>query len=173
MTMRKTSLRFVAVACATLALATAGQAFAHRGGDGGPRHTPPSAAQVSEHLAAVKSDLKITAAQEGAWKQYEDLVRRQSAEREKLHAQMAERMKSGARPDDKEREAMRTQFQASRDARTQARDALYAVLTPEQKTVADQKLRHGGRDGHRGHGRHGGPGERRGPGGAASAPKQG
>lgn len=178
MTMKKTSLRFVAVACATLALATAGQAFAHRGGgDGGPRHTPPTAAQVNERLATVKGELKITAAQEGAWKQYEDTVRRQAAEREKLHAQMAERMKAGTRPDAKERETLRTQMEAERDARTKARDALYAALTPEQKTVADQKLRHGGRDGRGGrdghgpHGRHGdhrGPG---GPGGAASAPR--
>lgn len=157
--MYKTSLRFVAVACATLALATAGQAFAHRGGDDGdrgPRRTPPTAAQVSERLGTLKTELKITAAQEGAWKQYEDTVRRQAAEREKFHAQMAERMKAGTRPDAKERDAMRAQFDAGRDARTKARDALYAALTPEQKTLADQKMRHGGR-GERG-GRHGGPG---------------
>lgn len=174
MTMNKTSLRFVAVACATLALATAGQAFAHRGGgdgDHGTRHTPPTAAQVSERLGTLKTELKITAAQEGAWKQYEDTVRRQAAEREKFHAQMAERMKAGTRPDAKERDAMRAQFDAERDARTKARDTLYAALTPEQKTLADQKLRHGGRDGHEGHHGHGRHGDHRGPGGGASAPK--
>ncbi|MEK8053447.1 Spy/CpxP family protein refolding chaperone [Ideonella sp. DXS22W] len=172
--MTKTALRTVALACATLALAAAGQAFAHRG-DGGPGRTPPTAAQVGERLTSLKGELKISAAQEGAWKQYEDTVRAQAAAHEKLHAQMAERRQAGTRPDDKERDAMRQQFETERSARQKARDALYATLTPEQKTLADQKLRHGMRAGDgrgMGHGHHGGHhGEHRGmPGHPASAP---
>ncbi|MDT7837542.1 Spy/CpxP family protein refolding chaperone [Aquabacterium sp. OR-4] len=172
--MKKTPMRLAALTCLTLALASAGQAFAHRDGDGRGRMTPPTAAQVSERLASAKGALKITAAQEGAWKQYEDMVRGQAAAREKQHAEMAERRKAGTPPDATEREALRKQFDAQRSARDKARDTLMAALTPEQKTVAERQLRRG--DGGRGHGHHGhhgrrGDGHERGHGGRHDDPR--
>lgn len=175
--MTKTPTRLIAAACAVLALASAGQAFAHRGPDDGHQRTPPTAAQVGEHLSRLKADLKISAAQEGAWKQFEDTVRSQSAAREKLHAEMAERRKAGTPPDAQQRETMRQQFEASRAARDKARDTLYAALTPEQKTLADQRLHHGRHEGHGmrhgHHGPHGGPqgGPQGGPGPNAGQPR--
>lgn len=185
--MKKPSIRLIATLGAILALGTTGLASAHpesecsargagrgmgmgmheRGmgrhgqGQGPGQGRMMGAADVAAHLAKLKTDLKITAEQEGAWKQFEDSARSQAAAHETRRAEMQKRLQSGTRPDAAERtalrDAMRQQFEADRTAREKARADLYAALSPEQKALADQHMRPGrgmgpGRMGHGGWG---------------------
>lgn len=113
------------------------------GGPGGMRGTQ-SATDVTARLATVKAELQITAAQEAAWQKFEGVVRQQADARQAMRGAMQARMqdpKAAAEVDHAaQRESMmkvREAHQAERDA---ARQALYAVLSPEQKALADQKL---------------------------------
>ena len=117
------------------------------------------AARVEGHLAALKVELKITPAQENAWQAYADKTRQQAAARTAQHAQW-----KGNKPADNvsapERLAQRTAFMkqaiAGMEARTAAVTELYAVLTPEQKALADKQFTrgHGGQFRRGGHGHH-------------------
>jgi Spy/CpxP family protein refolding chaperone len=117
------------------------------------------AARVEGHLAALKVELKITPAQEKAWQTFADKTRKQAEARTAQRAKFA-----GKKPADNvpapERLAQRTAFMkqalASMEARTAAVTELYAVLTPEQKALADKQFARGhrGRFHHGGHGGH-------------------
>lgn len=170
----KTSTTILTALAAALALGTAGAVFAHQGegpgsrmgmhGEGhGRMHGGDRSAQQAERLAALKTELKITAAQEPAWQQYETVLRQQAEARKAMHDKMQAQRQ--ATPQDPKaaagtdraalRESMRQQHEAHLAARDQARQALLAVLTPEQKTLlADQRLGsgrgHGQGAGHRG-----------------------
>ena len=121
------------------------------------RHDPAKMqAMVAKHMADMKVKLKITPAQEGAWTTYT--------------AAMQPPMNAGARPTPEQRvefnklgtperidkmRAMRTermaQMAAAMDKRGDATKALYAALSPEQRTVFDAE--------HKKHRAHGGRGE--------------
>jgi Spy/CpxP family protein refolding chaperone len=128
----------------------------HRGGHHhhGKNRGGPSAAEMSAHLDKLKAELKITEAQAPVWQQFATTVQGQAEARQtrrtEMRAQMQASKASGAQID---RQALRTQMQqqhaAERTARNQARQALYAVLTPEQKALADTRMR-GGERGERG-----------------------
>ncbi len=172
----KTSTQILSIAAAALALGAGGLAFAqagqgpngrmgggmgmqqgmgmHGGGPGAMGAGMRGAGQPGDpaaHLAAAKAELKITAAQEPAWQAFETLVRQQAQARQALRATMQARMQDPATAAGidhaAQREAMmklRDSDQATRDA---ARQALFAVLSPEQKALADQRL--GAGPGHR------------------------
>ena len=123
---------------------------------------------AARHLADLKAKLKITAAQEGAWSTFaaamkptgEMMAKRPDrAEMDKLT--MPERMDK-MRALRKERMAA---MDANMDKHEDAAKALYAVLTPEQKKIADAE--HG-----KMMGRHQGGADRKGamPGAAKPAP---
>ena len=110
----------------------------------GMRHMDPAKMdqRVAKHMAELKSKLKITAAQEGAWiifttamKPSGDMAamgqRPDMAELEKLP--MPQRMDK-MRALRKERTAA---MEAGMDKREDAAKALYAVLSPEQQKIAD------------------------------------
>ena len=134
--------------------ATSAPSNPHRG-----RHDPAKMqAMMAKHQADLKSKLKITAAQEGAWTSYTTAMQppagmgmrptdSQRAEMDKLST--PERI-------DKMR-AMRTermtQMNAEMDKRGAATKALYAALTPEQQKVFDAERQD--RGSHGGHGRRG------------------
>ena len=103
-----------------------------------------NAADVTARLATVKTELKITAAQEPAWEKFEGVVRQQAGARQAMRSTMQGRMqdpKAAASGDHAaQRESMMKLREGKRAERDAARQALYAVLTPEQKTLADQKL---------------------------------
>lgn len=103
------------------------------------------------HLAAAKAELKITAAQEPAWQAFETVVRQQAQARQTLRANMQARMQDPATASSIDHAAQRNEMMKLRDsdhaARDAARQALYAVLSPEQKALADQRL--GAGPGHR------------------------
>ena len=150
------SWRSIAVGLASVvalgAAAAAVQAqSASPGASYGHSHDPVAAAD--KRLARLKTDLKITAAQESAWNAYAGQVRQHAGEMQALHNQMRERASGNTRPSAPERVERQAQF-AKQQGEYLERLAgltkdLYAVLTPEQKTLADQRLGRGGRHHHR------------------------
>ncbi|HRD96968.1 MAG TPA: Spy/CpxP family protein refolding chaperone [Rubrivivax sp.] len=160
----KPTTTFAAVVLATLSLAAANAAFAHPGMGMGPgmghgmgpgmgqhagpgmRHSmggPETAAVAQARLPALKAELKITAAQESAWAAYAGVVQQQAEQREATRTQMQTRMHD-PKLSDAERTALRESMLKTRDqhlaARTAALKDLQAVLTPEQRAIADSKL---------------------------------
>ncbi len=113
-------------------------------GRGGMWSNP--AAAVEGHLAALKVELKITPDQDSAWKTFTDKARQQA---DTMIARRAQRSaEAPATPQAApERLAQRTEFAKQRIAAMETMTAavtdLYAVLTPEQKALADRKLAHG------------------------------
>jgi len=169
----KTSTRIIAISAAAVALGMGGLAFAHQGqggmdcmgsgmgqgmgkhggGPGGPggMRGAGNAADLATRLAAVKTELVITAAQEPAWQKFEGTARQQAEARQAMHSAMQARMqdpKAAAGVDHTAQcESMMKHRDSQQAEREAARQALYAVLTPEQKTIADQRL--GAGPGHR------------------------
>lgn len=97
------------------------------------------AAMVDGRLAYMKSALKITAAQEDAWKAFAAASATQAAAMDAWRNKM---WASGVAPPDRmalRAEAMQTHA-AGLAATSKAFAALYAVLTPEQKALADQRF---------------------------------
>jgi Spy/CpxP family protein refolding chaperone len=103
-------------------------------------------AMADTRLADMKAQLQITAAQESAWQGFVATAKQQALSMQAARAQMPE--SAGTAPD---RMALRTQMMQQRTASmatmTNALNALYSVLTPEQKAIADQNF---GMAGHRG-----------------------
>ena len=128
-----------------------GPGFAHGMGPGhGRMGNVDPAAMADTRLADLKAQLKITAEQDTAWQTFANAVKEQASGMQALRAQMQagsatapERMAQRASVMQQRTEAMTTM--------TKAFDALYGVLTPEQKTIADQHFGtmgpHGGRFG--------------------------
>jgi len=118
----------------------------------GPGGDP--AAFIEHRLAGLKSELKITPAQESVWNAYAEQAKQQADSmrnwmttmREAPPATLPERLEL--------RNQVWKQRQAQSEAMTQKTKDLYAALTSEQKPVADQLL------GGFGTGMRGGPGYR-------------
>ena len=108
-----------------------------RGGGWGPGRGAVPAASVDAHLAYLKSELKITGDQETAWQAYAAQMKQQAESMKALFAQPATPPQSAP-----ERASQRAEFAKQRAAAMESRSAalkdLYAVLTPEQKALADQ-----------------------------------
>lgn len=98
------------------------------------------AAAAEWRLSGLKSDLKITAAQESAWKAYADQSKQQA---EAMQKQMAN-VQGSTQATAPERLELRNQFMKQRQEQMEKGSAafkdLYAVLSPEQKAVADQRV---------------------------------
>jgi Spy/CpxP family protein refolding chaperone len=115
-----------------------------QGVGGGPGFGPGAAANPGEffenRLAGLKSELKITSAQEGAWNAYAEEAKRQSESRR----QWMTTMHGSGAASLPERIELRNQIWKQREAQSetmaQKLKDLYAVLTPEQKPIADQAL---------------------------------
>jgi periplasmic protein CpxP/Spy len=109
----------------------------------GPGHGPMAgvdpSAMIDSRLSDMKAQLKITTAQEGAWQTFTAAAKQQAAGMQAMRAQMQQ--DPGTAPG---RMAQRsTAMQQRSDAMatmTNAFNALYAVLSPEQKAVADQSF---------------------------------
>ena len=95
-----------------------------------------SPAVITARLGDLKSTLKITPAQESAWATYEAQVRQQVQTRQAFHTAMLAQMQDPkvAIDHNAQHEAMSKLFAAQ----TEARNALYAVLAPEQKAVFER-----------------------------------
>jgi protein CpxP len=132
----------------------------HFGGPGHGMWSNPAAA-VEGHLAALKVELKITPDQDKAWQAFTTKAKAQADAMIARHAQFSAQAPA-AKLSAPELLAQRTermkQGVASMEAMTAAVKDLYDVLTPEQKTLADQQLARGPMGGFGG--RHGGRGFR-------------
>jgi len=104
----------------------------------GPQAWGNPAAAADSRLSGMKSELKITAAQESAWKAFADQAKQQAEAMQKwmssaqgsAQATATERMELRNQIMKKRQEQMEKAASAFKD--------LYAVLTPEQKALADQ-----------------------------------
>ncbi len=117
--------------------------------------------RVEARLAYIKAALKITDAQQTQWENFADVMRRQAKDADARIQEHRAKMTSGAGhnlPTAIERLEHRQAFMATASARIGERLAaqkpLYAVLSPEQRQIADRVL--AGPGGKRG--RHGGHG---------------
>ena len=109
----------------------------------GPQAQGNPAAAAEWRLSSLKSDLKITAAQESAWKAFADQAKQQA---EAMQALMST-VQGSAQATAPERLELRNQVMKKRQEQmekgTAAFKELYAVLSPEQKALADQRAGHG------------------------------
>ena len=114
-------------------------------------HLERHRAHQAKRLAALKEQLKLTAAQEPAWSTFTSAM--QPGERTaRLDRKDMDQLTTPERID--RMRALRAQRSAEADRRGEATKAFYAALTPEQqKTFDAQALRYQHRGGH-----HGGPG---------------
>lgn len=104
---------------------------------------------VEDRLAAQKSALKITPAQEKAWEEYAGVAKKQSD----VMLAHREAMFNAAPANAVERQDLHATFMKQRveqmEAMSGAFKKLYAVLTPEQRTVLEQRAGFGPRAGGR------------------------
>jgi len=106
----------------------------------GPQGFGNPAAAAEWRLSGLKSELKITAGQESAWKTFADQTKQQA---EAMQALMGT-VQGSAQATAPERLELRNQIMKKRQEQmekgTAAFKDLYAVLTPEQKALADQRV---------------------------------
>ena len=99
---------------------------------------------VGARLDALKAELRITAAQGNAWQAFAGLAQQHVEQRQALRTQLWTQMQDPQTAATLDRaafhEAMRTLRQQQWDERQAALDGLYAVLTPKQKALAEQRL---------------------------------
>jgi Spy/CpxP family protein refolding chaperone len=134
----------LAVAAATYAQPLGGMGHGYGPGMGmGPGHGPMAGVDPSvmaeSHLNDLKAQLKITSTQESAWLAFAAEAKQQAASMHVMRAQMEQ--ETGTAPERMARHAGAMQQRAAgMAAMSTAFSALYAVLTPEQKAIADQDL---------------------------------
>ncbi len=109
----------------------------------GPGHGPmagaDAAAMIDSRLVDMKAQLGITATQESAWQAFTAAAKQQATEIQSMRAQMQQG--TGTAPERMAQRATLMQQHAQAMATmTNAFNALYAVLTPEQRSVADQRF---------------------------------
>ena len=96
-------------------------------------------AYFEDRLAALKSNLKITANQESAWDVYAKQVKAQAESMEALRTQAP--VTAQTMPERLEQRAEFAKLRAEQvKAMSVALKDLYAVMTPEQKTLADRSF---------------------------------
>lgn len=132
-----------------------GQGMGHMGGMGpmghgmGPRGSGNPGAMADARIAYLKSELKIAPAQESAWKTFADQTKQQAESMQAWRTTMQGSTQTSA----PERLDLRNQNMKKRleqmEKSAAAFKGLYAVLTQEQKALADQRF---GRSGGRGRG---------------------
>ena len=97
-------------------------------------------ANSTERLADLKVQLGITSQQEPAWQAFVESAKQREQSREAWFAKRRE-APAGSLPERlAQRDEVYKQHQAERQAATAALKDFYAVLTPEQKALADQRF---------------------------------
>lgn len=111
------------------------QAEAYTGHAGKPMH---GAAAIESRLERLKQDLKLTADQEPAWREFADQVTQAASKTRNALEQLRTLPEQNA-PERMHRAAQLMRERAEQMAATaQAADRLYADLTPEQKALFDR-----------------------------------
>lgn len=117
-----------------------GESAGMRRGMGGGMRNAGQPADAANRLAAVRAELQITADQESAWQAYETSVRQQADVRQAMSTGMRDPSAAASVDRAAVRETMQKYRESEQVARNQARQALYAVLSPAQKVLAGQRL---------------------------------
>lgn len=106
----------------------------------GPQAFGNPSAMADARNAYLKNELNITPAQESAWKTFFDDAKEQAEVMQKLMTSM----QGGAPATAPERMELRNQIMKQRQEQMEktaaAFKAFYAVLTPEQRALADQRV---------------------------------
>ncbi len=118
-----------------------GMGMGPMGGMSGPRAMMMAdpGAMVEKHLADTKAELKITTQQEGAWQAFANKATQQAADMQAMRGRMQQM--HGTAPDlmSQRTEAMKSRV-GQMESMTAALRDLYAVLSPEQKALADKQF---------------------------------
>jgi len=126
-----------------------GQGMSHRAGKMDPARMQ---AQMDKRAAALKAQLKITAAQEPAWTAFVDAHKPPAGITDKRQSMMADLAKLTTPERMDKMKELRAQHMgemtAAMDKRMEATKAFYAVLTPEQQKAFDAHDMMGQRHGH-------------------------
>jgi hypothetical protein len=135
-----------------------GRHYAHWQKDGGKASLPSQ--RVEDRLTKLKSELKLTEAQETQWNAFAEIQRKHAREADKrMEQRRAQKAENKERPrlnavERMERQQARMGEMSARMAETLAvMKPLYAALTPEQQKAFDD--RRGARGGHGSHHRRG------------------
>jgi hypothetical protein len=104
----------------------------------GPQAFANPGAFAESRLAGFKAQLKITAAQESAWKAFADQAKQQAESMQALMSSAQGSVQASAPERIELRAQMMKQRQEQMEKGTAAFKDLYAVLSPEQKALADQ-----------------------------------
>ena len=114
-----------------------------RGMAEGMMHGGDPAAMVDRHLADTKAALNITAAQEPAWQAFATQAKQQAEAMQTMRGKLRD-ANANANATAPDRMQARTQLLQQRltgmEAMTKALKHLYTVLSPEQRTIANQRL---------------------------------
>jgi hypothetical protein len=96
---------------------------------------------AEDNLAALKTELGITAKQDPAWQAFAKNAKQQDESRQAWFTKMQQARSAGSAPEllAQQAEVMK-QRQAEMEANVAALKNLYAALTPEQKALADQRF---------------------------------
>jgi len=113
-------------------------------------------AMSAQYLAQLKTQLAITSQQEPAWQAFAAKAAEQGSVMQATHAQHHQATDANSAAPDRmaQHVGSMTQHLAGMQAVNAALKDLYAVLTPEQRSVADQQFGHMGQRG-MGRGMHG------------------
>lgn len=108
----------------------------------GMKHGGGPGMMAAQNLDQVKARLAITAAQESAWQVYAAKRAEQAALMQTMHEQRQQTMDPATPAPDRMAQhlALMSQRLAGMQAVSAAMTDLYAVLTPEQRTLADQQF---------------------------------
>ncbi len=131
----------------------AGYGAAARGGFGPGAAGAGPVERVDARLAYLKNELKITAEQEAAWDAYATQAKAQAATMAAFHAQGPSTAQTPAERIEQHASRMKLRSEQAQ-AMSAAVKELFAVLTPEQQTIANQHFGgpRFGQAGGRGHG---------------------
>ncbi len=105
------------------------------GGHGGGGHGMRGGMSLAG-LDTVKAELKLTAEQQPEFEKYADLVKTQAEARQRMH----EGMHSGSADHHAMHDTMRAYNRQAAIELSAVRKALFDVLTPEQRAIADRNL---------------------------------
>lgn len=114
-----------------------GQGGGPRGGYGPGAAGAGQTERADTRLAYLKNELKITAEQESAWEAYATQVKARAATMAAFHAQRPSTAQSAAERIEQHASRMKLRAEQAQAMSTAVKE-LFAVLTPEQQTIANQ-----------------------------------
>ena len=123
-----------------------GMRMGHHGGDCGPgmrmgHHAMMDPAKVDARLDKLKTDLKLTSAQQGAWQRYASFVREQAKQHREQFDKMREQTPPAHAPERLERMSEHMQLRMkSLEAMKEETRRFYDGLSESQKATFDQAM---------------------------------